>query len=79
MLHHSIQLSKMVLHHFREVFYKLNKSEIPSTDILVGDSPVDNKHKFEYLSPENTSNWIKLLSLMMKKWSVVKSSEPSGY
>ena len=79
MLHHSIQLSKMVLHHFREVFYKLNKSKILSTDILVGNSPVDNKHKFEYLSPENTSNWLKLLSLMMEKWSVVKSSEPSGY
>ena len=69
----------MMLHHFREVFSKSYKSKILSTDILVGDSPVENKHKFEYLSPEKHIKLAKDLELVKEKWSVVNSPELSGY
>jgi len=78
-LHHSMELSEMVLHHFREVFSKLYKSKILSTDILVCNFPVNNKHKFEYLSPQKHIKLTKDLELVKAKWSVVNSSELSGY
>ena len=57
-LHHSMELSEM------EVFSKLYKSKILSTDILVCNSPVDNKHKFECLSPEKYIKLTKDLELV---------------
>jgi hypothetical protein len=46
-----------------EVIFKLNKSKIPATDVLVGDSPAQNKRKFDCLSPEKHIKLTKILEL----------------
>ena len=77
-LHHSMELSEMVLHHFREVFSKLYKSKILSTTILVGNSPVANKHKFEYLSPEKHIKLPKALELDDREYNSSNFSPKDG-